>query len=416
MSPTVMNDRGEGVSNYDGRVTVAELLRREGMTQELPVAGGEPASGWTGYDDYTDETPTDLIPVAEILRRENADGQATQFFPHRGGFEPVSDPYPREDGRESITELYGREDGLENVVGLYGHGQAADQHTEYQTADQHTEYQAADQYTEYEDERRNVSWFQRHVEQAYGEDAAGYSDAEEPAQPYADEDDDPDDEEFTRLYAGDDHDDEVAELLPRTGQGERRRAGKIGAVAAGVVALAGLAVAAFGAGQSSPDSVPPLAGGLGGGPVDPSTSASSDPSLLPNGPLSSTVPGARAPEGSASTSGTARPGVPGLTGTRAGSRPLAGPQTTTDRPAPTSSSSSAGNAPSVPSSTASSSPSSPSPSASSTTQNASPTSSSPSTTSNPGPPGWGGGVLGGVKNVVSGTIEGVGGAAGGLLG
>jgi hypothetical protein len=402
MSPTVMNDRGEGVSNYDGRVTVAELLRREGMTQENPVVAAEPASGWTGYDDYVDETPTDLIPVAEILRREG--GQETRFFPHSGAVEPAAGPYLREDEREPVTELYGREDGLENVVGLYGHEQAGG----FAAHDEPT------QYAGYEDEHEQVNWFQRQVEQAYGEDdAAGYSGDEEPAERYADDEgDDPADEEFTRLYAHDedDHrDGEVAELLPRLGTGDRRRAGKISAVAAGVVALAGLAVAAFGAGHSANDTVPPLAGGLGGGPVDPTTS-STDPSLLPNGPFSASaaVPGASVPEGSASTSGAARPGASGLTGGKTSASPVPGSQTTTDRAVPpSSSSSSAGSTSSVPSSSTSPSPSS---SPSSTTQNQGPRKSAPPTSTSDS--GSIGGILPGVGDVVGG----LGGAVGGLLG
>lgn len=47
------------MSKYDGRVTVADLLRREGVTQELPVV-----------DAHVDETPTERIPVADLLRRE----------------------------------------------------------------------------------------------------------------------------------------------------------------------------------------------------------------------------------------------------------------------------------------------------------------------------------------------------------
>lgn len=397
-----MNDRGEGVSNYDGRVTVAELLRREGMTQELPVAGAEPAGGWTGYDDRADETPTDLIPVAEILRRESA--QAPRFFPQSGGIEPAAGPQPDEVAHESITELYGREDGLENVVGLYDrdHEPAAG----YDLRDDSPQYAAS------EDERQNVDWFQRQVAEAYGEDDAelpGYADDEEPR-----EGDDRDDEESTRLYAGYDPDDEVAELLPRLGTGERRRAGKIGAVAAGVVALAGLAVAAFGAGHSANDTVPPLAGGLGGGPVDPTTS-STDPSLLPSSPISpnAAVPGAPVPEGSASTSGAARPGVPGLTGGKTSARPFPGTQITTDRSAPPPSSSSSssnsgssgGSVSSVPSSSPSAAPSS---SSSSSTQTPPPPrkTAPPQSTSDSGSVG---GLLPGVTEVVSGTL-------GGLLG
>jgi hypothetical protein len=68
MSQTVTNERVVSVSSNevnsrwgdDGEpVTVAELLRREGVTQELPVV-----------TDPVDDAPTDRIPVAELLRRE----------------------------------------------------------------------------------------------------------------------------------------------------------------------------------------------------------------------------------------------------------------------------------------------------------------------------------------------------------
>jgi hypothetical protein len=99
----------------------------------------------------------------------------------------------------------------------------------------------------------------------------------------------------------------VAELLRREGKWDRRRTAKVGAAAAGVAVLAGFAISVLSAGHSDNTTIAPLAGGAGGGPVDPTTpssSISSDSRLLAStSPSADHASSSRASARSASTTG-----------------------------------------------------------------------------------------------------------------
>ncbi|TNC23450.1 hypothetical protein FG385_21565 [Amycolatopsis alkalitolerans] len=142
----------------------------------------------------------------------------------------------------------------------------------------------------------------------------------------------------------------VGDLLRREGRWDRRKASKVGALAAGVAALAGIAVTALSTGQLH-DTAASTAGGGGGGYVPPEAKSSSQLTTAPSLASSETT----APAGTSSlgrvetrqaTGGAARPttGATGSpsTGGQAQSAPSvpAAPQTTQDAsasatPAPT---------------------------------------------------------------------------------
>jgi hypothetical protein len=109
----------------------------------------------------------------------------------------------------------------------------------------------------------------------------------------------------------------VADLLRREGKWDRRRASKVGAFAAGVAALAGIAATALSAGHLH-DTAAPAVGGSGGPSIDPSATTSQvevPPSLAPGETVThdgaaaaqsaerSLVPGSAKPSSSQSKSG-----------------------------------------------------------------------------------------------------------------
>ncbi|WP_166462711.1 hypothetical protein [Amycolatopsis acidicola] len=71
----------------------------------------------------------------------------------------------------------------------------------------------------------------------------------------------------------------VGDLLRREGKWDRRKAGRIGVLAAGVAALAGIAATALSAGQLH-DTAAPAAGGAGGPSIGPSASQAGVPPQL----------------------------------------------------------------------------------------------------------------------------------------
>ena len=340
------------MSKYDGRVTVADLLRREGIAQELPVAAGD-----------VHDAPTDLIPVAELLRRENGEDRPPVDF--------YEDRY--EDGLEqdsSEEDSSGDDDPAEGPFETRFAGPA---------------------------EGRLETGFAGPAEGRLETGFAG------PAESRFE----------TRILDG-------RPEPAGAGKTDRRWIGKAGAVAAGIAALAGLAVTVLSTGQLQ-ETAAPIPGGNGGPAIDPPTTSASDSANADSKLLTSTLPTPSAVEAqagsapaSSSHSGSwggvakhdvqppAPPAPPVPLAPPAPLPPPAPPAVTTDPPPPASSSSQ--------SATTTTTSDSPSSSAGKTTPNPPPNATSTTSSGNPGAPAPG--ALGNGAGTITGTL---GDLVGGLL-
>jgi hypothetical protein len=207
----------------------------------------------------------------------------------------------------------------------------------------------------------------------------------------------------------------VAELLRREGRWDKRKAGKVGVIAAGVAALAGIAVTALSTGQLH-DTAASANGGAGGGPYVPpeakTSQLSSPPSLAsidtttPDGTSIGKVATSEVNTGAAASDGTrSATGQSSSGGTQAGSG-AAGQAPVAAQPTPDS--------PGAPGSTTTTTRSDPAPTDSSTTTSkphqpaahstTQPTSTEQPTTSTEQPSG--GGLLGGVIGLLGGVLGG----------